>query len=460
MDASAGSSGKGKVASYVTRNSTNCNFVLNVHFHQASHWVFDEDGRSFCYKNLNANAHRHHEFEKMYLANEAIIDLRSFLKEIEFSGIPRSKIGISPLVAVTTQMDIDYEKGVAGFDGEEIADKHDGTIAHGSTCSGVGATLARRILRSSKSVLAKDVPELADMICNVQEEVIERLSHGQSGLLELAQGFQLSQGLPEFYPYVTSRNITVASALAGCFLPVTVVGNVLLNTRAFPIRIASHKYVSREESIDSIPFAELSTLVGEIRHEGPQDVMDNKYRQMVSVAKNYNPDLYNITIDHSNQAIYVTSKPGLHLTKPQMDTNPQIPFDKIDSPSGHGYQDQKEITWDEVEEGYGKAIDLDVKLTSLTKLPRRVFTFSQKNLEDAIIYNQTPHKIFLSLNFCNWVDGDYEGENTDGFITPKVMRWIEANILPVTRKFKNAELRILGTGKLTGESVLLNDNVL
>lgn len=452
-DSSAGSSGKGVVESYLLRNSTNCNFTVNTFMWNASHIVFEEDGREFCFKNLNSNAHRHDEFERTFIANGAVLNLKSFLKEIEDTGIPRKKIGISPLAAVSTDLDMDYEKGTIGFDGEP-SDNKEGTIKHGSTCSGVGAVRARKALRNKHLVLAKDVPELKDMICNVQEEILMRLGRGESGLLSLAQGFQLSYGLPEFYPFTTSRNVTVAAGLDDCMLPVTVVGNVLLNCRAYPIRIASNKFISRAESVDSVSFADLSAAVGDIRWEGTDEEMTTKYKKMLFAFKKYSEELYDIDIDITNQALHVSSKAGLHLTKPQMDANPLIPFDKVDSPSGPGYDDQKEIAWEDVEEGYGKAIPDEIKNSSLTKLPRRVFTFSKKNLEQAIIYNQTHGKIWISCNFMNWVSGDMEGETE--IVDGKSWKWLHENITPVIEKFNNVELRIIGTGKYTGERVFLD----
>ena len=61
--------------------------------------------------------------------------------------------------------------------------------------------------------------------------------------------------------------------------------------------------------------------------------------------------------------------------------------------SGPCYEDQREITW----AGLGQIEEL----TTVTKKVRRVFTFSVKQVYDAIVANQ-PDEIFL--NFCNYLD--------------------------------------------------------
>lgn len=392
LDASAGSSGKGVLESYICKNANNYTFTVNTFFHQASHIIHEADGKEYCYKNLNSNAHRHEEFQKMYIASGAVLNLESFFKELKISGCPREKIGISPLTAVTQEIDVQYEKGTHGFDGEELKEKHDGTMAAGSTCSGVGATYARKILRSPKQLLARDIPELQDMICDVSEEILARLKNGESGLCCIAQGWQLSYGLPRFYPHTTSRNCSVAKALDDILLPVTVVGNVFINLRTNPIRIASVKYVDKT----------------------------------------------------TNE----------HLTWDQVQSG-NHQYDEVRSYSGDGYPDQEEISWEAIEKDYGKEIEKEIKLTSLTKLPRRPFTFSKLNLDECIRHNQTPHKIFISVNFVNWLDRNIEGKTAVNDITAGVKVWLDTFIYPVTSSYPNVDLRVLGTGKRTDDRILI-----
>lgn len=69
--------------------------------------------------------------------------------------------------------------------------------------------------------------------------------------------------------------------------------------------------------------------------------------------------------------------------------------DKMIGWSGPCYPDQEEIDWDYVE--------VEPELTTVTKLPRRIFTFSEQQMKDAIFICE-PDEIFL--NFCNYLDAD------------------------------------------------------
>lgn len=393
MDSSGGSSGKGKAGSFITQQEKgNYHFVCNTFASQASHIVMDRNYPTFIYKQFNSMAHRHEEFEKMYIGQGAVITLKPFFEELEMTGIPREKVGIHPLTVICQEIDKLYEEGKVDLNGNPFDTVQDGTIKHGSTCSGVGVARARRVLRDKNILLAKDVPELAEFICDVSEEIIERCSRGQSGLMEIAQGFQLSNGY-KFYPHCTSRNVTVAAAFDDMFLPVSLLGNVVLNLRTYPIRIASKKYICTET--------------------------------------------------------------GKHLTWEEVKSG-NFNFETVESYSGDGYADQEELDWETLQQENDITIPEDVILTSLTKLPRRVFSYSKENLRDSIVYNQTPHNIFLSLNFVNWVDGSMESKTEKSEVTDKVLDWIEKNIKPVTQKFQNVQLKWLGTGRYTEDTITLN----
>lgn len=78
--------------------------------------------------------------------------------------------------------------------------------------------------------------------------------------------------------------------------------------------------------------------------------------------------------------------------------------DKMVGWSGPGYSDQKELSWEEVGQ--------EVETTTVTKLPRRIFTFSEEQIARAIRVNGGPSvKVFL--NFANymcdkkkWIDSE------------------------------------------------------
>lgn len=63
--------------------------------------------------------------------------------------------------------------------------------------------------------------------------------------------------------------------------------------------------------------------------------------------------------------------------------------------SGPGYHDQRELTFADIGQ--------EQEMTTVTKLPRRIFSFSLQQMADACAVAR-PHDIFL--NFCNYCDDD------------------------------------------------------
>lgn len=66
--------------------------------------------------------------------------------------------------------------------------------------------------------------------------------------------------------------------------------------------------------------------------------------------------------------------------------------------SGPCYPDQEEITWE--------SLGLQPELTTVTKLPRRIFTFSLQQIKDAVRMNGVDE---IFLNFANYVDRETGG---------------------------------------------------
>jgi adenylosuccinate synthase len=114
------------------------------------------------------------------------------------------------------------------------------TIA--STGQGVGYATARKILfrgcndAEDPVQLANDIPELRPFIRSVHEELESAYREGARILLEGTQGTGLSihHGA---YPYVTSRDTTVAGCLSEAGISPTRVRHVLMVNRTYPIRV-------------------------------------------------------------------------------------------------------------------------------------------------------------------------------------------------------------------------------
>ncbi len=394
LDCQAGSSGKAKTASYVGKYANNWSFACNTFNPQAGHWS-EDNGHRYFYQTLNSIAYMPDKYEKIYIGQGGMIEVKSLFREIEESNVPTHKIGISPIASILLPIDSEYERGICDLDGNKI-EYRGVAMKSGSTCHGCGANRARKLLRKQNVVLARDIPELKEFICDVPGEILERLRRGEAGFGEIAQGFQLSMGLPEMYPFCTSRNATVAAALDDMMLPTFVAGQVIINMRTYPIRINSRKYVTKE---------------------------------------------------------------GKHLTWTELQSG-QFEYNIEESYSGDGYPDQEETTWEQITKDSGSPVPI-VEMTSVTKMPRRVFTFSKKNVIDAIIHNNTGHDVILALNFANYIEheltnfaGQMNEPDTKTTFPASALRslgiWVSDNIDPIIKASSEvsikADLGFIGTG--------------
>lgn len=391
-DVGFGSSGKGKLGSYIMENADLPTFALNTFAPQAGHWVKLDNGDSYFYQTLNSCAYLHDKLDKLYIGPGAMIELPALLREIKENGVPASKLGISPIVPILDPViDGGFEQGLLGFDGQPLRDEEGniivdvglGTAKFGSTGHGVGSCNARRVLRRPSLRLARDVPELMKYLCDVPREVSERLDAGESGLLELAQGFGLSMMHADFYPATTSRNTTVAQGLSDSMLAPKYAGQVIGNLRTFPIRISSNKYVALDD--------------------------------------------------------------GRHLTWAEVEGG--VPHRVFEGTSGHWYPDQTELSWEQLTIDSGSPQPL-MEMTSVTKLPRRVATFSQLNVADAIRHNDTGHAHHLSVNFANYVDHAMTDVRSAEAITDKFVEWSYDNLGEYVGR-----VRFIGTGANTESTI-------
>jgi adenylosuccinate synthase len=417
MDGQAGSSGKGKIASFLCKHSDRWQFACNAFSAQAGHWVRDEvDGVRWerFYQSLNSCAYLKGRYQKLYIGPGAVLEEAALLREIRENDIPWSKIGISPLAVVIQDRDSAYERGECTLEGTFAStsaqvDRHDGTMKTGSTCHGVGAAGARRMLRRQDTLLARDVEALKPFLCDVPNEIMNRLDSGQAGILELAQGFQLSL-MGSFYPHVTSRNVTVAQAFADMMLPPRYLGHVLLNFRTYPIRINSNKFIDSKTGTH-LTWAQVCER-GDIGPGRDQDAEGLRER-------------------------------GIEILR---------------GDSGHWYPDQTEIDWTTVTHS-SKSPTQVMELTSVTKLPRRVATFSHMNLKEAIRHNAPGmgFNTFLSVNFLNYVDHamtGLRGVEAIQELTPRAMMWLAAYVEPALKP--TVRLWLLGTGALTDDIIDIN----
>lgn len=397
LDGGAGSSAKGLRGAYIWKHMRNeeTQFAVNTFMSNAAHSITHEDGREYVHQCLSSITSVG-DYDRQYVSPGCAFSVDEMLNELKHCNIGPNKLGIHPNAVIVTQKDVDYEKGLVDFEGNKKENRGSANLNIGSTLHGVGAARARRVLRRPDVVLAKDVWQFENYLCNTNDDIMTRLAAGQSGLGEIAQGYQLSL-MSQFYPKTTSRNCSVAAFLDDALLPPSIVGSVVVNFRTFPIRVNNNKYIRKSD--------------------------------------------------------------GKILTWDEFNTTPDGDKEIIKGDSGGCYLDQHEMTWDEISE---KADERIFECTSLTKLPRRVFSFSRRNLIESLKYNNAGSNIFISVNFMNYVDSAVKGKSTkEEVLTPKVISWLKSNILDneVLRACSLYDIKLsglfIGTWKTVDSSIFL-----
>lgn len=404
IDGCAGSSAKGLRAANIWKHhrSISATFAMNTFMSNAAHTIQEHNGPEYIHQCLSSITTLG-KYEKQYLAPGCVFAKHEILGEIERCKeyVTEKNLGIHPNAVIVTQKDIDYEKGLVDFEGNPKAQRESSNLKIGSTLHGVGAARARRILRRPDTLLAKDIIDLRKYLCDTSSEVINRLQAGQSGLGEIAQGYQLSL-MSNFYPRVTSRNVSIAAFLDDALLPIVAAGPVVLNFRTYPIRVNSNKYIRKSD--------------------------------------------------------------GKILTWGEWQETPENNREIIQGDSGGGYPDQKETTWEQISKDCGEEI---FETTSLTKLPRRCYTFSTINLLESMIHNNTGDDFYLSINFMNYVDKEVKGKRTiEEVFTAKVKSWLTKHVFTdefwVVCKHFNIKFNglFIGTWKTVDDSVFVDKDTL
>src|SRR5690606_31658374 len=106
LDGQFGSSGKGKISSYICgKYRGKFQFVCNAFSAQAGHWVKLEDGRTYFYQHLNSIAYDHGCYEKMYIGSAACIEFPALIREIDENKMTKKNLGISPLASLVIKRD-------------------------------------------------------------------------------------------------------------------------------------------------------------------------------------------------------------------------------------------------------------------------------------------------------------------------------------------------------------------
>jgi hypothetical protein len=416
-----GSGGKGKFADYLAVKE-NVDFAIAHNSQNASHITQFDDGSTYKFNALPSSVSN--ENTKVVIGADAAINMHQLLKEIKDWNLTPNRLFIHPNVAIITQ--------------EQIAWEEENLGAIGSTMSGVGAAKGFKIMRHAGAVAAEDMAELKPYISNVHRKVIEWLQQGQTGLLETAQGFDLSMdvifddqssttGVGKFWPACTSRNINPTAFAGMSFIPHKLIGSVLMNLRTYAIRVG-----------DS------STAKGSIILKF-DDGSENSYCET---------DLLQTEADGTITAEEFRKKANEYKGK-TVEGKTFRCIIRLGS-SGKCYPDQVETDWQMI----SNKIGLNVKeSTSLTKRTRRVFNKSRQQLQTATMSCMPTH---LFINFMNYIDPSIAGVSgslsLDELKTsfPKAfdfISWVDNN--QYWQNEHRAKVALLGTGPKRSEIIVV-----
>ncbi len=218
-----GSEGKGKICAHLALKD-DVDYMARCGGPNSGHTV-DLNGVVYGLKQVPAGFINPQT--RLLIAAGALVNPEVFLDEVVLCGLTSDRIGIDENTGVIEERDTlaEQELGLNGL--------------FGSTESGVGVAVSRRVLRESYFRQAKDHPDLLPFVTSVCGELAEAVAKGKNVVVEGTQGFGLSLYHAENWPYRTSRDTTAHSFLGEVGLGVCQF-EVIMAIRTFPIRVAGN----------------------------------------------------------------------------------------------------------------------------------------------------------------------------------------------------------------------------
>lgn len=220
-----GGEGKGKVAHYLAKE-TNATAVVRIGGPNSGHTVIDLTGSPLILRHLPTASILPDIIcilgPGSYISPDILFD------EISRTGLEHHRLLIDPNAMIITDKEVQEEESSSL--GKSI----------GSTMSGTGAAVRKRIRRDKDTLLAKDDKRLKSFVRPTTPYLREVLDKGERVIIEGTQGFGLSLLHSNCYPYVTSRDTIAAAFVSEAGLSPLDVDDVVLVLRAFPIRVAGN----------------------------------------------------------------------------------------------------------------------------------------------------------------------------------------------------------------------------
>jgi adenylosuccinate synthase len=219
-----GSEGKGKVAEYLAA-TTRAAAVVRVGGSNSGHTGYTATGERQILRHLPTAALLP-DPPICLIGAGSYLDTAVLLDELRRTQLPPERLVIDHNAFLITDADREYERQ-AGL-----------RARIGSTASGTGAAVRRRIERLAEYVSPRDSGELAPFVGNVAQRLRELLDQGARVIIEGTQGFGLSVLHSPHYPKATSRDTGAAAAASEAGVSPRDVDEVVLVIRSYPIRVA------------------------------------------------------------------------------------------------------------------------------------------------------------------------------------------------------------------------------
>jgi len=231
VDGQWGSCGKGLIASYLAQKHK-VDVASTNNLPNAGHTAVLEDGETFISKILPVSMFFNTKGQdvKGYIGPGAGFTLKQLFSEMEQCGLAPEDVRIHPRAMVVTEGHAALERG----DTSEEGTKH---IA--STMQGAGAAAAEKMMRGSSVKLARDYPELKEMITENWLDEVHAVMDGSMWLHEGSQGFSLGVNHGSHFPACTSRECSTSREMADMGFAPKQVGDVYVVIRPFPIRVGN-----------------------------------------------------------------------------------------------------------------------------------------------------------------------------------------------------------------------------
>lgn len=254
-----GSEGKGKVAHFMAQEQ-DADVAIRVGGSNSGHTVISERGEELKFQHLPTAAIL--PDVTCVLGAGSYIDLDVFEREVDYLGLTPDRVMVDPNAMVITEDDKEAEREARLQE------------SVGSTLSGTGAALERRVRRERPRHVAQDEERLQKFVQPVKSFLRDSLNRGERIILEGTQGYGLSNLHAPDYPFATSRDTTAAGFVSEAGISPIDVGEVVLVLRAFPIRVAGNSGpLPREIDWETIkqdagyprPIKEFTTVTGRER---------------------------------------------------------------------------------------------------------------------------------------------------------------------------------------------------